>query len=263
MHHFFVTPDQIVEGRIRIVGPDVHHMRNALRIREGEKVLISDGAGQDYLCRVLRLERDEALTAVESACKESRELPARIWLFQGLPKSDKMEWIIQKAVELGAAGIVPVATKHVVVKLDARKEESRLRRWQAIAEGAAKQSKRSVVPKVLGIMTLKEAFAYTEKEGFHLRVIPYELTEGMESTKKALSQVEPGRKMAVFIGPEGGFDENEIELAMDMGVEPVSLGRRILRTETAGLVALSALMLRLEGGGGYKLDCCRETRNQR
>ena len=97
-------------------------------------------------------------------------------------------------------------------------------------------------------MTLKEAFAYTEKEGFHLRVIPYELTEGMESTKKALSQVEPGRKMAVFIGPEGGFDENEIELAMDMGVEPVSLGRRILRTETAGLVALSALMLRLEGG---------------
>lgn len=250
MHHFFVTPDQIVEGRIRIVGPDVHHMRNALRIREGEKVLISDGAGQDYLCRVLRLERDEALTAVESACKESRELPARIWLFQGLPKSDKMEWIIQKAVELGAAGIVPVATKHVVVKLDARKEESRLRRWQAIAEGAAKQSKRSVVPKVLGIMTLKEAFAYTEKEGFHLRVIPYELTEGMESTKKALSQVEPGRKMAVFIGPEGGFDENEIELAMDMGVEPVSLGRRILRTETAGLVALSALMLRLEGGGG-------------
>ena len=248
MHHFFVNPGQVEDGLIRITGPDVNHIKNVLRVRQGEKMLVSDGTGRDYLCQAEEIAGQEVVVRIFEIEEEGRELPSRIWLFQGLPKSDKMEWIIQKAVELGAAGIVPVATKHVVVKLDARKEESRLRRWQAIAEGAAKQSKRSVVPKVLGIMTLKEAFAYTEKEGFHLRVIPYELTEGMESTKKALSQVEPGRKMAVFIGPEGGFDENEIELAMDMGVEPVSLGRRILRTETAGLVALSALMLRLEGG---------------
>lgn len=246
MHHFFVTPDQVGEDCIRVTGSDVNHMKNALRMKVGEEVLISDGTGQDYLCRVLSLEQEEVLAAITSVCKESSELPARIWLFQGLPKSDKMEWIVQKAVELGAAGIVPVATQNTVVKLDGRKEEARIKRWQGIAESAAKQSKRSIMPQVPGVMTLKEAFEYTEK--FHLRMIPYECAEGMSATKKALDQVKPGMEAAVFIGPEGGFDAREIELAQSMGVEPVSLGHRILRTETAGLAILSALMLRLEGG---------------
>ncbi len=188
------------------------------------------------------------MAVIDSLCGESRELPSRIWLFQGLPKSDKMDMIIQKAVELGAAGIVPVAAKHSVVKLDARKEDARMRRWRSIGESAAKQSKRSVMPEILGIMTLKEAFEYTEREKFHLRLIPYEHAEGMEGTKKLLEQVAPGKNVAVFIGPEGGFDESEIRAALAMGIEPVSLGRRILRTETAGLAVLSALMLRLEGG---------------
>lgn len=248
MHHFFVAPCQIDGGLIRITGPDVNHMKNVLRIKNGEEVLVSDGTGQDYLCRVLALEREEVLGEIVSVCKESRELPSRIWLFQGLPKSDKMEWIVQKAVELGAAGIVPVVTKNTVVKLDSKKEDARVKRWQAIAESAAKQSKRSVAPRVLRVMTLKEAFDYVEAGQFQVRIIPYEHTKGMENAKKALEQVEPGQDVAVFIGPEGGFDESEIETALDRGIVPVSLGKRILRTETAGLVVLAAVMLRLEGG---------------
>lgn len=248
MHHFFVAPEQIEGGRLRITGPDVNHMRNVLRMKNGEEVLVSDGAGQDYLCRVLAFKKEEVLGEILSVCGESRELPSRIWLFQGLPKSDKMEWIIQKAVELGAAGIVPVVTKNAVVKLDSRKEETKMRRWQAIAESAAKQSKRSVMPRVYEVMTLREAFEYVEEKQFQVRLIPYENTRGMEAARRALAQVGPEQDVAVFIGPEGGFDESEIEMALARGVVPVSLGKRILRTETAGIAVLAALMLRLEGG---------------
>lgn len=248
MHHFFVAPDQIEEDCIRITGPDVNHMRNVLRMKNGEELLISDGTGKDYRCRVLALEKEQVLAEIESVCGESGELPSRIWLFQGLPKSDKMELIIQKAVELGASGIVPVVTKHTVVKLDARKEDARVKRWQAIAESAAKQSRRSVMPEVSRVMTLKEAFECMDEKGFQVRLIPYENSEGMEAVKRVMDQVKPGRDVAVFIGPEGGFDESEIEMALEWDVTPVSLGKRILRTETAGLTVLSALMLRLEGG---------------
>ena len=158
-----------------------------------------------------------------------------------------MEFIIQKAVELGAAGIVPVSTRNTVVKLDPKKEEAKVKRWQVIAESAAKQSKRSLVPRVSGIMTLKEAFDYVESQGFSVRLIPYEHEAGMDGTKTELDAAGPGQDIAVFIGPEGGFDEREIELALSKGVRPISLGRRILRTETAGLALLSVLMMRLEG----------------
>ena len=159
-----------------------------------------------------------------------------------------MELIIQKAVELGAACIVPVSTKNAVVKLDAKKEEAKRKRWQAIAESAAKQSGRSLMPEVMGLMTLGQAFDYIEKEQFALRLIPYEHEAGMEGSRQELSRVGPGQDIAVFIGPEGGFDEAEINLALKKGVRPVSLGKRILRTETAGLAMLSVLMMRLEGG---------------
>ena len=143
---------------------------------------------------------------------DSRELPSRIWLFQGLPKSDKMEVLLQKAVELGAAGVLPVATRNAVVKLDAKKAEAKIRRWQAIAESAAKQSKRSYIPQVGPVMSLKEAFSYIEEQKFDLRMIPYELEKGMDGTKTVLEALAPGQQVAVFIGPEGGFDEEELQL---------------------------------------------------
>ena len=247
MHHFFVNPEQVEDGLIRITGSDVNHIKNVLRIRQGEEMLVSDGTGRDYLCQAEEIAGHEVTVRTLETEEEGRELPSRIWLFQGLPKSDKMEFIIQKAVELGAAGIVPVSTRNTVVKLDPKKEEAKVKRWQVIAESAAKQSKRSLVPRVSGIMTLKEAFDYVESQGFSVRLIPYEHEAGMDGTKTELDAAGPGQDIAVFIGPEGGFDEREIELALSKGVRPISLGRRILRTETAGLALLSVLMMRLEG----------------
>ena len=247
MHHFFVNPEQVEDGLIRITGSDVNHIKNVLRIRQGEEMLVSDGTGRDYLCQAEEIAGQEVTVRILETEEEGRELPSRIWLFQGLPKSDKMEFIIQKAVELGAAGIVPVSTRNTVVRLDQKKEEAKVKRWQAIAESAAKQSKRSLVPRVSGIMTLKEAFDYVESQGFSVRLIPYEHEAGMDGTKTEMDAAGPGQDIAVFIGPEGGFDEREIELALSKGVRPISLGRRILRTETAGLALLSVLMMRLEG----------------
>lgn len=247
MHHFFVNPEQVEDGLIRITGSDVNHIKNVLRIKQGEEMLVSDGTGRDYLCQAEEIAGQEVTVRILETEEEGRELPSRIWLFQGLPKSDKMEFIIQKAVELGAAGIVPVSTRNTVVRLDQKKEEAKVKRWQAIAESAAKQSKRSLVPRVSGIMTLKEAFDYVESQGFSVRLIPYEHEAGMDGTKTELDAAGPGQDIAVFIGPEGGFDEREIELALSKGVRPISLGRRILRTETAGLALLSVLMMRLEG----------------
>lgn len=242
-----MNPEQVEDGLIRITGSDVNHIKNVLRIRRGEEMLVSDGTGRDYLCQAEEIAGQEVTVRILETEEEGRELPSRIWLFQGLPKSDKMEFIIQKAVELGAAGIVPVSTRNTVVKLDPKKEEAKVKRWQVIAESAAKQSKRSLVPRVSGIMTLKEAFDYVESQGFSVRLIPYEHEAGMDGTKTELDAAGPGQDIAVFIGPEGGFDEREIELALSKGVRPISLGRRILRTETAGLALLSVLMMRLEG----------------
>lgn len=247
MYHFFVDSSAIGEGKVRITGADLNHMKNVLRMKPGEAVLISDGTGKDYNCQVETYTDGEGILKILSENEDSRELPSRIWLFQGLPKSDKMEVIIQKAVELGAAGVIPVATRNAVVKLDAKKAEAKVRRWQAIAESAAKQSKRSYIPEVGMVMSLKEAFSYIEEQKFDLCMIPYELEKGMDGIKQVLGRLAPGQQIAVFIGPEGGFDEDEIRLALEKNVIPVSLGKRILRTETAGPAILALLMMKLEG----------------
>ena len=172
------------------------------------------------------------------------ELQNRIVLFQGLPKADKMELIIQKAVELGAAEIVPVSMKNCVVKLDAKKAENKVKRWQQIAESAAKQSKRSLIPAVHEVLSYREAVAYAAE--CDVRLVPYENEQGMAGTKTMIEAIVPGESIAVFIGPEGGFDESEIAEARDAGMKTISLGNRILRTETAGLAALSILMYQIE-----------------
>lgn len=247
MHHFFADPSQVAEDTVTITGPDVNHMKNVLRMKPGEALLVSDGTGNDYQCEIERLEADRAVVRICQAFCSQMELPSRIWLFQGLPKANKLEFIIQKAVELGAEAVVPVATKNAVVRLDEKKAQSKRKRWQSIAESAAKQSKRSRIPSVETVMSLKEAFGFIKEQGFDLCLIPYEQAQGMETMKEALAQVSSGQSIAVFIGPEGGFDESEIKLALEHGVRPVSLGKRILRTETAGLAILSALMMKLEG----------------
>ncbi len=247
MHHFFVEPSQIEGEQVRIEGPDFNHLKNALRMKAGEEFLVSDSEGRDFLCRLEKAGEGEALARILEP-RESAELPASIWLYQGLPKSDKMELIVQKATELGAAAVVPVSTRNAVVKLDQKKAGDRVRRWQAIAESGAKQSGRSRILKVEEVLTFKEALKQIREKDFDLRLIPYENERGMKAAKEAFDSLKPGMSVAVMIGPEGGFDPEEISLAMEAGVVPISLGRRILRTETAALAVLSALMLKLEEG---------------
>ena len=175
---------------------------------------------------------------------ENKELPARIHLFQGLPKGDKMELIIQKAVELGAFSIIPVETKRCVVKLDVKKAAKKVVRWQQIAESAAKQSKRMLIPEIHEVMTYKQALEFAKQ--LDVKLIPYELAKGMKETREILSEIKPGQSVGIFIGPEGGFEEEEVAKALEAGAHAITLGRRILRTETAGLAILSVLMFQLE-----------------
>lgn len=244
MYHFFVTPAQIMDGYAVITGQDVNHIRNVLRMKAGEQVGIRDGISRNYVCELETIGSEEIRARILSEETDSSELPARLYLFQGLPKSDKMELIIQKAVELGVYQIIPVATRRAVVKLDKKKEESKVKRWNAIAESAAKQSGRMLVPEVTGVMTLKEAYDYAG--AFDVNLIPYELAEGMAETRQVLAAIRPGMQVGIFIGPEGGFDVEEVEQAIAAGIHPITLGRRILRTETAGMTTLSILMFQLE-----------------
>ena len=246
MYHFFVKPEQIGQKEIRIEGNDVNHIRNVLRMNHGEQITVSSGEdSREYRCEIAQLEENCVTAKIMWVEESGAELPSRICLFQGLPKGDKMELIIQKAVELGVSEIVPMATKRAIVKLNQKKEEAKRKRWNAISESAAKQSKRQIVPEVKQVMSFHEAVEYASN--FDVKLIPYELAEGMEETRRIISALTPGQSIAVFIGPEGGFDEQEIKLAKSAGASPVTLGRRILRTETAGMTVLSVLMYQLEG----------------
>ena len=244
MHHFFVTPEQVKENSIYIEGSDVNHIKNVLRMKIGEELQISDGNNKKYLCKIESMSSEEVCAMILEEQNADTELPSKIYLFQGLPKGDKMELIVQKAVELGVFEIIPVATKRAVVKLDDKKAAKKVERWNSIAESGAKQSGRNVIPEVTHVMAYKEAIAYASE--LDVILIPYELAEGMEETRQIISGIKPGQSVGVFIGPEGGFETSEIEYAMQNGVKSVTLGKRILRTETAGLTTLSILMYHLE-----------------
>ena len=245
MYHFFVSPKQIGEEEIRITGPDVNHIGNVLRMRPGEKICVSDGQDADYYCIIDKITQEQVTARIVNRTEESRELPSRIWLFQGLPKGDKMELIIQKAVELGVYAIVPVAMKRSVVKLDEKKAAAKKKRWESISESAAKQSGRRTVPLIGEVTDLKGALKLAAD--MERKLLPYENESGMEGAKAAIKSCGVGESIAVLIGPEGGFEPGEVGMAQEAGFTPISLGKRILRTETAGLCVLSLLMFQLEG----------------
>lgn len=246
MYRFFVTQNQVEDVVIHIQGSDVNHIKNVLRMKQGEEILISSGDKLEYTCYIESLDEDEVVARIMYVQETGLELSSKVYLFQGLPKSDKMEWIIQKAVELGAFEIIPVSTKRSVVKLEPKKEANKIKRWKAISESAAKQSKRMIVPQVGPVKSFEEAVIYAEQ--LDIRLIPYELAKGMGETKKVLEGISPGQSIGIFIGPEGGFEEKEMELATAHGILPITLGKRILRTETAGMTVLSILMYLLEQG---------------
>lgn len=245
MYQFFVDASQIQGKRIVITGSDFNHIKNVLRMKAGEELAVSNGVdGKEYRCGIEEFSEDEVICSLRFVKEDGLELPARVTLFQGLPKADKMELIVQKMVELGVYRIVPVATKRAVVKLDDKKARAKVARWQTIAEAAAKQSKRRIVPEIGDVCSFKEALA--QAKTMDLKLIPYELSEGMDKTKELIESVAPGQEVAVFIGPEGGFEEAEIAQAQEAGILPITLGRRILRTETAGLTVMAWLMYQLE-----------------
>lgn len=244
MYRFFVQPSQIQDGYVTIVGEDVKHICQVLRMKAGEEIRISNGIDKDYYCIIREFHKDSVIAQVCYEERQATELPARIHLYQGLPKGDKMEWILQKAVELGVYEVIPVSMKRCVVKLDAKKAQNKQKRWQSIAESAAKQSKRLIIPTVCEVMSFSQALEHAGNCA--IKLLPYENERGMEMTRQIVGDCKAGMEIAVFIGPEGGFDETEVKQAVEIGWQPISLGNRILRTETAGLTMLSILMYQLE-----------------
>ncbi len=246
MYRFYVSADQLAEKEVFISGGDVNHIKNVLRLEVGDWIVACDGNGTDYVSRIQSICSDEVVASIEKVQPTGTELPVRITLFQGMPKKDKLELIIQKAVELGACEIVPVMTKRTVVKLSEEKKiDKRLERWQSIAYAAAKQCDRGIIPTVHKPVSYEEALAMADQLDYN--VIPYELQTGMEEARKIVDQACKQRSLGIFIGPEGGFEPEEVERAMTRNIHPMTLGKRILRTETAGMALLSILMFQMQG----------------
>jgi len=231
-----------------ITGDDVKHLRNVLRVQQGDDLLVSDGQGRDVIASVAEVEPDHITADIikERDAAQMPELPMDIVLYQALPKADKMELIIQKCVELGVYRIVPVETSRCVVKLDDKNKIKKLERWQKIAQSASEQSQRSIIPQVGPVMSLREALEDAKKNTRN--VIAYEMETGKEGLRELLKACRDSQKesLGIFIGPEGGLTAQEVEDAVAAQIQSVSLGRRILRTETAGMALLAAVMLEIE-----------------
>lgn len=243
MYQFFIEDENAAEDFVTIEGSDVNHIKNVLRMKPGEKIRVCTRNGQNYFCSISDITESFVRADILEKEAESTELPCRIYLFQGLPKNDKMEWIIQKTVELGVYEVIPVAMKNCVVKLDEKKAQSKCKRWQAIAESAAKQSKRTVIPQIQMPLSWKQALE--EAKELDVVLVPYENERGMEATREIFRSIPEGASIGVMIGPEGGFSPEEIA-QLDKDMHRISLGRRILRTETAGMATLSMLIYELD-----------------
>lgn len=245
MQQIFVDQSVKIDDTFMVEGEDARHLLQVLRMRQGEQLRVSTHEGDNYLCQIESADKGQVtLRVLEEVA--STELKKRIYLFQAIPKGDRMETVIEKAVELGVYEIVPVEMKYCVVKLDDKKKASRLKRYQSIAEAAAKQSKRSSIPKIHDFMTYAEAVTYARQ--CDERIVPYECAEGMEATKHALAQMTDATSISIMIGPEGGFADEEIE-AVREDMDVISLGSRILRTDTAAITTMSMVMLAIEMQG--------------
>lgn len=246
MFNFFTDKSCRNDNKYFISGADFNHIKNVLRMKEGERFLVSCN-GKSDLCQLEAFESETVIAVIEKENYQDCELPAKIYLFQGLPKSDKMELIIQKCVELGVTDIIPVEMSRSIVKIEEKKKLSKITRWQAIAESAAKQSKRNIIPEVHRIINFNQAIDFAGN--LDIVAVPYESEEGMLSTQNFLNKIKPNMSIGIFIGPEGGFEDKEIELAKSANAHIISLGKRILRTETAAITAVGMCMIYIEFNG--------------
>ena len=243
MHNFFVDSSNKHNNRYFISGVDYNHIVNVLRMEAGDTFLVSLD-GKSDLCEIENIDSTTVTAHIIEEDYQNTELPLKIYLFQGLPKSDKMELIIQKAVELGVFAVIPTEMNRCVVKLDDKKKKSKISRWQSISESAAKQSKRNYIPKVFDVLTYKQALQMASE--LDLLIVPYENEDGMTATKNALRKLKNCKSVGILIGAEGGFEENEIALAKEVGAEIISLGKRILRTDTAAITSVAMCLLKAE-----------------
>lgn len=244
MYRFFVNAENILEDTILVTGSDVNHIKNVLRMKIGEEILISDGNDKEYVCSILNMDDEKVEAKILDINGPGRELPIKVYLFQGLPKGDKMETVIQKMVELGVYGIVPVSTKRSIVKLDAKKAANKVKRWNTISESAAKQSKRGIIPRVNDVYTFKQAIDMAKE--LDMIIMPYEEADDMEKTRNIIRGLKKDTSVGIFIGPEGGFAKEEVNAVMEENGTPITLGKRILRTETAGMAIMSVIMFMME-----------------
>jgi 16S rRNA (uracil1498-N3)-methyltransferase len=234
---FFISPDQVSGSNITLSGEDVHHVGVVLRVKPGDLLSLADGTGTAYTVRVADAGHKEIRTEIVSRSKREIGYP-RVSLGQGLPKSDKMDWIVQKTTELGVSTIVPLVTERTIVKV--RDEGKRTTRWQKICREAAMQSNRIDIPVVEAIRPFGDFLRTSNSKPGILRLIPWE--EGTEPIKNVLRQHQGMKQIVLLIGPEGGFSPVEAELAKSRGFLPVSLGPNILRTETAAVATLSMIL---------------------
>ena len=244
MFQFFVEQEQIGQDTITITGSDVNHIKNVIRLKPGNEIRVSNREDKDYICEITDISNEEVVAKIIDVDLAGTELKTKVYLFQGLPKGDKMETVIQKNVELGVYEIIPVAMKRSIVKLDAKKEEAKVKRWNGISESAAKQSKRMIIPNVTKVMTYKEAIEYAKE--LDICLVPYENAKDMTHTREIIESIKNESKVGIFIGPEGGFEEDEIESAIALGMETITLGKRILRTETAGMAIMAVIAYMME-----------------
>lgn len=243
MQRYFVEPDLFSEDEISIIGDDVHHIVNVMRAKEGENILVSNGAGRSALAKLVALSPKEVKAQVVELLEEQGELPIRITIGQGLPKGEKMEWILQKGTELGAYSFFPFSSERTIVKLDAKKEAKKLERWRKIVKEAAEQSHRAVLPAILPPVSFREAIKASS--AFARCAIAYE-KEGGTTLHHVLEELKADDTLLVLIGPEGGFTPEEVGLAESNGFLPISLGPRILRTETASQYVLACASYQFE-----------------
>lgn len=238
MHRFFVLPGQINNNTVTVTDDDLWHISKVLRLREGDIITVCDSCGNDYECELTSISKTEAVAQVISCSPNTSEPPINITLYQGLPKSDKMDYIVQKCVELGAVKIVPVITKRAVAI--PHDKDKKIARWQKIANEAAKQCGRGILPEVCTPLDFKSVIQQISQTDA-LNIIPYE-NEKFSKLKNVLTKC---ADINIFIGPEGGWDESEINLAIENGIKPVTLGPRIMRTETAPIATIAAIMYEL------------------
>lgn len=244
MSTFFIDNDCIDEENAFITGTDVNHIKNVLRMKIGDEIRLSTGNGLVYISAIKEFLPNKIVCKILDCEGGKSELPSKIVLFQGLPKKDKMELIIQKAVELGVSEVVPVIMKRTVVKADDAKKDKKLDRWRTIAEVAAKQSGRNIVPEISDFITFSDAVKMSKNLEYTL--IPYENEKGMDRARELVKMAKGKESIGIFIGPEGGITDEELNLAVNSGANPLSLGNRILRTETAGLALISVIAFEID-----------------